>query len=444
MPPDSSSPSAPQSTASRIVQRGRRLLRLSLAVGGVAVAIGLLIVHGTAWVHLNRGKAALEHDDPQLARHHFQRCLATWPQSGQAHFLAAEAARRCGDLAAASLHLKHAAERGWAADAVALERALIQVQEGNLAAVESGLRRDLAEGHPKSPQILAVIVPALLAQYRLIEAAELTSRWIELQPNSIPAWSLRASILERLRKFDETVEALRNVVRLAPDDLPARLNLARALLATHQSVDEAATLLEWVQQRDPTHPELRVQLALCREEQGRLDEATAIMDQLIAEGTTNPVIYHHRGRIELNRGRPEQALPLLQRSVELDRSEPGSLYTLLLCLQRIGTPEQVQQAETRWKNCEADLKRVAALSRIVAVNPHDPEPRRELGELFLRNGREDEGVRWLQSALREQPQHRATHQLLADYFERQNRPAEAAVHRRILEQLDNAIIKQRP
>lgn len=445
MPPIPPPPSPPPPTTGQTARRarvdGRQLIRLGVLLGALAGAIGLLVVHGTAWVHLNKGQAALEQDDPQQARQHLLRCLETWPRSGHAHFLAGEAARRCGDLDAASHHLKHAAERGWAADAVALERALIQAQQGNLSAVESGLRRDLAEGHPKSSQILAILVPALLAQYRLIEAADLSTQWIELQPNSVAAWSLRADICERLRKFEEAVEALRNVVRLAPEDPNPKLKLARALLATHQSVEEAAALLDWVQTRIPDDPEFLTQLALCREEQGQLDEAAAIMDRLIASGTASAVIYHHRGRIDLNRGHPDRALPLLQRSVELDRSEPAALYSLLLCLQRVGTPEQIQQAEARWKQCEADLKRVATLSRIVAANPHDPEPRREMGELFLRNGRDEDGIRWLHSALREQPNHVPSHELLLQYYERHNRPVEAAHHRQILEQINRGSVK---
>ena len=42
-----------------------------------------------------------------------------------------------------------------------------------------------------------------------------------------------------------------------------------------------------------------------------------------------------------------------------------------------------------------------------------PELRRQMGELFLRNGRDDEGICWLESALREQPDHVITHEILA-------------------------------
>ena len=48
----------------------------------------------------------------------------------------------------------------------------------------------------------------------------------------------------------------------------------------------------------------------------------------------------------------------------------------------------------------------------------DPAPRCETGTLLLRNGREQEGVRWLISALRNDPLYRPAHKALADHYER--------------------------
>jgi Tfp pilus assembly protein PilF len=53
-----------------------------------------------------------------------------------------------------------------------------------------------------------------------------------------------------------------------------------------------------------------------------------------------------------------------------------------------------------------------------------------MGMIFLRNGREKDGVAWLQTALQVDPSHAATHQALADYFERKGMKSEAAEHRR--------------
>jgi Flp pilus assembly protein TadD len=52
-----------------------------------------------------------------------------------------------------------------------------------------------------------------------------------------------------------------------------------------------------------------------------------------------------------------------------------------------------------------------------------------MGELFLRNGREQDGLRWLRSALREQPDHGPTRQALAAYYERKGQTDRANIQR---------------
>jgi len=54
----------------------------------------------------------------------------------------------------------------------------------------------------------------------------------------------------------------------------------------------------------------------------------------------------------------------------------------------------------------------------------------ELGVLFLRNGEEAEGLRWLGLALEQNPAHAAAHRALAEHFEAKGRSDLAAAHRR--------------
>ena len=58
---------------------------------------------------------------------------------------------------------------------------------------------------------------------------------------------------------------------------------------------------------------------------------------------------------------------------------------------------------------------------------------RQAGEIFLAIGNDREGVRWLESALREDPHHQATHRVLRDYYARVGRADLAFVHQRALQ-----------
>jgi tetratricopeptide (TPR) repeat protein len=384
-------------------------------------------VQGSAWAHLRRGRAALDRGDPAAARDHLDRTLTVWPGHAEAHFLAARAARKVGDPKAARDHLRKAHESGWPDDEVGPELVLADLARGDVA--EPALLRLVAAGHPDSADILAVLVPGYLAAYRVAEAEPLSRKWVELRPESAEAWSHRADILERLRLRPEAREAAREAVRLDPGDRAARLRLARLLLETRQPPDEAAGLLEPLLAANPDDPDARVLLAAGRQAQGRPDDALALLDPLTTAPAANPKALLLRGRLLLDAGRPADALPALRRAAAADPSDPEALFTLFQCLQQTGPADEARAAEDRWRRCTADLARVNELGRAVAAAPNDPDLRREMGELFLRNGRAADGVRWLESALKVAPDHAPTHRLLADHHARTGRPDLAARHR---------------
>jgi tetratricopeptide (TPR) repeat protein len=416
-------------TRSAAAIRLRRLTGIGLIAALLGVAAWQVAVHASAWAHLNRGKAALDRDDPAEALRQFERCLETWTDSPEAHFLAARAARRAADLHAARRHLDEAARLGWARSAVEVEDALLRAKAGDLAGGVHVLLRAVHDNHPDTPEILPVLVPAFLAEFRLLAAASLTARWVEVSPQTPQAWAHHADVLERLGQKENAVASLRRLAELTPDDRQARLNLARLLIELRRDDGEAAGHLEWLAAADPKNPAVAVQLAACRELQGRTDEAATILDRLLADHPRDAAALHRRGRLELNHGRAEVAVGFLRRAAEVDPSDRELLYSLFLGLQRVGTPAEVREAEARWKQCEADLKRVGELGKVIATTPDDPNPRREIGELFLRNGRAPDGLRWLDSALKIDPAHAPTHQVLADHYERTGRPDLAARHR---------------
>lgn len=407
-----------------------RLARFAVALALVGVAAWQVRVHTAAWAELKEGRAALARDDPGAARAHLARCLEAWPRSGEANFLAAQAARRSGDLPAAEGHLRAAARLGRPADDLEVEYALVKAQAGHLAEAESALLHHLNNGHPEGPQILEILVPAYMPQFRIGEANELAGKWVELAPDSPRAWSYRADALERLRRKEAALAAYRRFAELAPEDRRARLGAARLVLETRQNPDEAAGHLEWLTATDPSDTAALIQLAACREAQARTDEAATILDRVLAR-SESPKALHSRGRLEVNRGRPEAGLPFLRRAAELE-PDVEILYTLFVCTKQAGTPEEARAAEVRWRKCEADSKRVAELARTISASPNDPELRREMGELFLRYRRNVEGVRWLESALGIRPDHAPTHRALADYYDRAGKPDLAASHRSFL------------
>src|SRR5947209_3228448 len=87
----------------------RRHPVLVLLILGLLLPIGLGVYSGLQGVraeyHLRAARRALERPDLNKAQAHLALCLDLSPQSAEAHFLAAQAARRLGDYETAEHHL---------------------------------------------------------------------------------------------------------------------------------------------------------------------------------------------------------------------------------------------------------------------------------------------------------------------------------------------------
>ncbi|MCS7272164.1 MAG: tetratricopeptide repeat protein, partial [Gemmataceae bacterium] len=362
---------------------------------------------------------AEERDDWAEARQRLEACRFLWEYTAAWQGAYARALRCVGELTRARQHLLQAERLGYDERQVALEKALLRYAEGDRS-VEAQLWTWYHQGGAQEAALIAaVLTPRLLSQFRLPEAGPVTARWVELRPASATAWKYRAQVLERLHpNSPETVAAWREWSRRAPADPLPRLGLARLLIQRREQLDEAATLLQQLLQDHPADEEARLLLAECHLLQGQADAALSLLDALIHDNTQQGRAYWLRGRWYLQVGDLPQAISDLRRAVERDPSTPDNWYCLFQALQQSGAPaEEVRQTEEKWRRCDHDLRRAGQLAKRIGEQPWDPELRRQLGELFLRNGQHTQGLRWLQSALEVQADHHATHQTLAEYYE---------------------------
>lgn len=417
----------------------RKVLWRRWAQGGV-LALFLLILGWPVWTYVQalqhwRGATqAGEVEDWPRAREHLEACRSIWQYSSAWHLAYGRTLRHLGELTLARQHIIQAERLGLDPNGVALEKALLRFLEDDPTAERELWGRYRRGEVADAVQIVPVLVPRLLAQFRLPEAGPLSAQWVQLHPQAVTAWKYRAQILERLHpNSDETVVAWRQWWRLAPQDRAARFGLVRLLLQRREHIEEAVTLLEEHLQQFPEDDECRLLLAECRLMQGDSEAALQWLQALIGAGTQDSRAYWLRGRWCLQAGDWSRAVVDLRRAVELDPSFPDAWYNLFQALQQSGAPaEEVRQVEERWRRCNQDLRQAGQLARRIGEQPWDPDLRQQLGELFLRNGKHTEGLRWLHSALQVRPDHLATHRTLAEYHERHGRPDLAAPHRQFL------------
>jgi predicted Zn-dependent protease len=202
--------------------------------------------------------------------------------------------------------------------------------------------------------------------------------------------------------FSDALEDYRKAVAAHPGSEAARLRLANTLLIA-DTPSEALEQFQWLAERHPKQREVRLGLAQCQRRLGQVEDARRLLDALLTEYPNAGDVLWERGQLELDQDRAASAEPWLRRAADAlpyDRRVAYSLYRCLLALDR---HDEAQTVNARVEQIDADLRRLDQLRQQVMKRPDDANLRCEAGLVFLRNGERSEGIRWLQMALRLDP-----------------------------------------
>jgi predicted Zn-dependent protease len=170
-------------------------------------------------------------------------------------------------------------------------------------------------------------------------------------------------------------------------------------------------------------------LAQCQAELGQTDEAIALLDRLLSAEPRHAAALALRGKLALDAGRTNEAESWLRKSLALAPRERSAVYSLYRCLQTQDRQEEARRWQGTLEEIDTDLVRLERLKKEIQKAPHDASLRCEMGRILLRNHQEREALRWLASALKEDPRHTAAHAALADYNQRAGDHRRAAYHR---------------
>jgi tetratricopeptide (TPR) repeat protein len=411
-----------------VQKRSRRLILLVALLLVLGLPLGGR--HLWAYWHYRSAQKALGVRDFAGAHEHFVQCLKVWSSSTDVHLKAARAARKAGDFEETERLLRHCIDLGGDADAIYLEQLLVQVQRGRLADAEPQLVSRVADNHPNSVAILEVLTLAYIQTYQLGSAQTCVKRWLELEPDRPEAWLLQAYLFDRSQNSTEALASYRRAVELDPDNDEARLQLA-GQQAHSGDLLAALAQFEALRQKQGDTPAVLKGLAFCRRTMNQPEEARQLLEAVLKENPRDWRALAERGRLAMDQESAEEAEKWLRQAAAIAPHESDIKYSLCQCLRRLGKTQEAAEILARVERVDKDLAHMADLSREIAQKPHDPALRCEAGLLLLRNGLESEGLRWLESALIEDPLHGLTHQALADYYTRTGKSEEAEQHRRL-------------
>jgi Flp pilus assembly protein TadD len=331
------------------------ILFVFLSVGFAAWRVGREV-----WAshEFRSAERALEQGDFGAARAHLAHCLRQWPEDRETRFMAAQAARRDGDLADADRLLGEYKRLGGSPEALREEYRLRRFQEGDLSEVEAYLAFcATSPDSPQTPLVLEAVVQGGLKAGELARALVAVQLWLKhpLAPAErarVLVW--RGDILLRATTYEKALIEYRQAVELDPENDTARLRLTNILLRT--SPHEALGHLESLLQRRPGDRRVRLQMARCRRSLGEVEEAARLLDQLLAENPDDNAALLERGKVALDLGQKSQAEEFLRHARRLAPEDREPNLFLAQCLRQQGKDEEAQPYEERYKEIDARIE----------------------------------------------------------------------------------------
>jgi Tfp pilus assembly protein PilF len=404
--------------------RKRIFYLLLLLIASAAIGAYFGFPYARAQYHYRAFQQATRHRDFAEARTHLAANLEEDPNNVDTHFLMARLARQSGEFELAHDELSSCERLEGATNRIALERALLQAQQGAMSPLsERQLQIYISEGHPDSLHILEALSVGSLASYRFGRARGYLSEWIDRESDNFQPYLWRSMADERLDDSSAAMDDARQAATLAPNRFDTSFRLAEMLLLNARNA-EAAEIYERLHREHPENQDIALGLAQSMLKESRLAEAAKVLDAMLADNPDNPRALLERARMALQAAEVAKAEELLQRAAKVSPWDYLIEYTLLQCLRQerkeTGAIEarikQIEDAQARFKEVDDKLKR----------NPNDLSIRCEIARLHLDTGNPKEAVNWLKSVLKIDPTNQQANALLADYYNKNGQPALAA------------------
>jgi tetratricopeptide (TPR) repeat protein len=400
----------------------------------VLALLGLIGLSAFAVVRTLQGDTRLKAAREAADRHEFDEARAQLllrfeerGEDAEGHFQLARVERRANQYEKALRHLREAERLGAIPEAVDLERMLHRTQRGQLSPGEGMLLAYVDKEHPDSELILEALARGYVENFRLAHALDTIDRWLKLRPESVQALVLRGKLLDHKQDRDEAIRSYGRALELNPGHDIARWQMADLLIRA-KNPQEALRHYEHLRGKDPDHPGMLLGLGKAYVALNRTDEAREVLDRLLARHPAYADALVQRGKVELLSLQPARAEPYLRKATEIAPFDQEGVYSLSQCLKQLGKTEEHGRCLDRLKRIDDDLTRMSALMNKIIAAPQDAAARCEAGKIFLGIGNTTEGVRWLNSALQEDPRHRETHETLARHYRAAGQADLAARH----------------
>lgn len=198
------------------------------------------------------------------------------------------------------------------------------------------------------------------------EAIRYLQAAIAIRPRSSIAHQALGTALRASGRFDESIEAYRQAVRVEPDFAEAHGRLGRMLLQQSKNLDEAIFELREALRLDPELAWVHQCLGIALKDQGRVDEALAEQRETVRLTPRSGLAHRSLGDCLRMLGRHREAVIAFRTAVELE-SLPVHHYELGTCLAQLNELEDAERELRAAIELDASFEAAKSALRSVLV-----------------------------------------------------------------------------
>ena len=271
----------------------------------------------SAAVHVQTAALYLARKDPLAARAAFSRALELDPSSAEALAglvaldLAVKNERSALDRLGARLATApedasawYLAARSYAivGDAAQTERALLKTME-----LDAG-----------NVQAFAMLGDLRARQGKLDDALQQFRNWADREPKSVAAHTMVGLLLERLNKPAEAKYAYEKTLEINPHAAVAANNLAWLHAEGGGNLDVATDLAQMAKSQAPDQPAFNDTLGWIYYKKDLVEQAVPLIQQSLEKDPNNALTHYHLGMAYAKAGEDSKAIVSLKRALALD------------------------------------------------------------------------------------------------------------------------------
>lgn len=326
-----------------------------------------------------------------------------------------------------------AAKAGAPRDTIQLENLLAVTQSGRMDEIEPKLGSLLINQNHEAAEISEAFVLGSMMNYRFEEAKKVLELWQVDYPNDPQPHFLFGRILEHETNYDDAEKEYRQAIKIQPRHAAAAYNLGRLLTvrqnpaAAMEVYRSCARLLSyphaaWVgmgrSERslgNTTEARRWLEKAAVGAEQAEVQEVYRWLGETVESARSQAA--NELAKLELDEQNFPEAVRWFEKAVDANPQDWKIRHGLATALRNTGDNERAAQEFAKVEEYRSAWQQIDKLFDQLHGNPQSPEIRTRIGAAFLRYYSQNQGVVWLKSALKYDPDFSEAHRLLADYFE---------------------------